>query len=114
MKKKVSQTVINNMMDRAIEINKSCPEECRDFTIMSSPMRKRTLLLRWTTINIDNIESPIQCYRYECFNMDGSSQNCSVNYADQQEANAFFQGLKTLYQQQFASDHKQKSNVQNK
>ena len=94
-------------MDRAIEINRSCPEECRDFKIMISDMRKETLLLRWTTINIDDIDKPLQCYRYECFNLDGTSQNCSVNYSNQNEANKFFWSLKKLYTQQFASDHKQ-------
>ena len=106
MRKKVSQRLINKMMDKAIEINKGCPEECRDFTIMTSNMRKGTLLLRWTTINIENIDNPVQCYHYECFNTDGTAQNCSVNYADQEEANEFFWSLKTLYEQQFASDHK--------
>ena len=105
---KVSQRVINKMMDRAIEINRQWKEECRDFTIMVSPLRSNTLLLRWTTINIENIDNPIQCYFYECFNTDGTPQNCSVNYTDQEEANEFFWSLEKRYEQQFASDHRQR------
>lgn len=104
--KKVPKTVIKTIMDKAIEINARCKEECRDFTIMVSPMRKNTLLLRWTTIDIEDIDRPKQCYRYECFHMDGSPQNCSVNYANQQEANDFFASLKKLHQQEFCIDHK--------
>lgn len=95
-------------MDRAIEINKSCKEECRDFVIMTSGMRKDTLILRWTTIDLDDIERPIQCYHYECFSQDGSSQNCSVHYSNQDEANKFFWSLKRLYSQPFAIDHRMK------
>lgn len=105
MEKQLEQSVINRMMDNAIQINKQCRQQCRDFSIMVSPMRKNTLLLRWTTINIDTIDNPVQCYHYECFNPDGTSQNCSVNYSNQQEANEFFWSLKTLYKQEFAKDH---------
>ncbi len=105
MIKQLEQSVINRMMNKGIQINKQCPQVCRDFSIMVSPMRKNTLLLRWTTINIDNIDNPVQCYHYECFNPDGTSQNCSVNYSNQQEANEFFWSLKTLYKQEFANDH---------
>ncbi len=93
-------------MDRAIEISKGCQDACRDFRIMTSPMRKEVLILRYTTINIDNIDNPIQCYRYECFELDGTPQLCSVNYSDQQEANDFFVSLKTHYKQGFCNSHK--------
>lgn len=106
MKRKLNKKVTDSMMDRAIEINKNCPEQCCDFRIMTSPMRKKTLILRWTTINIEDIDRPVQCYFYECFNPDGSSQNCSVNYTDQQEANQFFESLTTHYKQTFAIDHR--------
>lgn len=106
MQKQLDHKVIVRMMDRAIEINRQCPEECRDFKIMVSPMRENTLVLRWTTINIDNIDKPVQCFHYECFDMDGYSRNCSVDFADQDEANDFFWSLQTLHRQQFANDHK--------
>ena len=53
MQRKPGQKVINKIMDRAIEINRGCPKQCRDFSIMTSPMRKGTLLLQWTTINVE-------------------------------------------------------------
>jgi hypothetical protein len=99
-------TTINRLMDRAIEINGSCPLHCRDFRIMVSPMREDALILRWTTIDLSDVERPLQCFHYECFNVDGTPQNCSVYYENQQEANAFFFSLKTLYRQDFANDHK--------
>jgi len=102
----MDQKVINRIMDRGITISKECQDTCRDFRIMTSPMRKDTLILRWTTINIDNPDHPIQCYRYECFESDGTPQFCSVNYANQQEANAFFWSLKTHYKQGFCNSHK--------
>ena len=108
MQKQLNKSVIEKIMDRAIKINRLCPEECRDFKIMVSPMRENTLILRWTTINIENIDKPVQCYGYECFHLDGTSQNCSVNYTSQEEANEFFWSLETLYKQEFAIDHKLK------
>ncbi|TGV03591.1 hypothetical protein [Flavivirga rizhaonensis] len=107
MKKKVLKSnVIQNIMDRAIEINRGCQENCRDFQIMVSPMRENTLILRWTTIDISNIDKPLQYYRYECFKIDGTPQLCSIHYSNQEEANAFFWSLESLYNQQFAIDHK--------
>ena len=110
MKKQLEKQVIQRIMDRAIEHNKTCPLECRDFRIMISPKRENTLILRWTTINIDDMDRPEQCYQYECFNTDGSPQHCSVNYSDQQEANTFFFSLETLYRQDYAYDHIIKDN----
>lgn len=106
-KKEVSQFVINRIMDRAIEINKQSKKHCRDFEIMISSERKEVLILRWLTIDISNIDNPVQCYHYECFELDGSPQLCSVYYSNQAEANAFFWSLKPLYKQQYAIDHKQ-------
>lgn len=112
MKKKTTKTainikqhIINAIMNRAIEINKECAEHCRDFRIMESPMHKDTRILRWTTIDISNVDRPIQCYRYECFDIDGTRQNCSIHYSDQEEANKFFMSLTTLYKQEFSIDH---------
>lgn len=105
MQKQPDRVVIQRMMDRATRINRACGQQCRDFKIMVSEMRENTLILRWTTINIDDIDKPIQCYNYECFNLDGTSQNCGVNYSDQEQANEFFWSLKTLYKQEFAIDH---------
>ena len=105
-KKALKQSVIQKIMDRAIEINKSCKERCRDFQIMTSPKHKNTLILRWTTINVSNIDNVVQCYRYECFKTDGTPQLCSIYYANQEQANAFFCSLETLHQQQCAIDHK--------
>ncbi len=102
---KLTKKTLHALMDRAVVIAADCPEACRDFRIMTSGLRKQTLLLRWTTINLDNIDNPVQCYRYECFHLDGTPQHCSVNYADQEAANAFFRSLKTLHRQPFAGDH---------
>ena len=106
MKKKLKQSVIDTIMNRAVEINKACKEQCRDFEIMLSRKRENSLILRWTSIDISNEDNPVQQYRYECFQTDGTSQMCSVHYADQDEANEFIWSLEPLYHQQFAIDHK--------
>jgi hypothetical protein len=106
MKKLLKQSVIIAIMDRAVEINKACKEQCRDFEIMLSRKRENSLILRWTSIDISNEDNPVQQYRYECFQTDGTSQMCSVHYADQEEANEFIWSLEPLYHQQFAIDHK--------
>jgi hypothetical protein len=106
MEKDLETKIIDSIMDRALEIHNTCPDQCRDFRIMSSPLRKDTLILRWTAINLDNIDKPRQCFHYECFYPDGTPQRCSINYDSAEEANSFFWSLKTLYRQDFASDHK--------
>jgi len=106
MKNELESQVIERMMDRAIQINRETGDECRDCRVMTSPLREETLVLRWTTINITDIEKPVQCFHYECFNLDGYTQNCSVNLSTQDEANEFFWSLETLYKQEFANDHK--------
>lgn len=103
---KLEPQVVQRIMDRAIEINKGCAEKCRDFQVMLSQKRENTLILRWTTIDISDIERPVQCYRYECFEMDGTPHLCSIHYANQEEANDFFWSLEPLYQQEYAIDHK--------
>lgn len=95
-------------MDRAIEINRACPDACRNFHIMESSMRPDALLLRWTAINLDDLDNPVQCFRYECFDRDGTPQLCSVNYADQSEAVEFYWSLNSLYHQTFCTDHTRK------
>lgn len=105
-KKTLKQSVIHTIMDRAIDINKECKERCRDFQIMISSKRENILILRWTTIDISNVDNPVQCYRYECFKTDGTSQLCSIHYSNQEEANEFIWSLKPLYNQQYAIDHK--------
>ncbi|WP_299243082.1 hypothetical protein [uncultured Aquimarina sp.] len=101
-----SREVIASIMDRAMLIDKDCKEYCRDFRIMVSETHPNTLILRWRTIDIEDIDRPIQCYRYECFEMDGTPQHCSIHYTDQEEANKFFSGLETLHLQECAIDHK--------
>ena len=110
--RKIDEQIIEKIMDKAIDIDKSSKEKCRDFRIMEADDRKEVLLLRWTTIDISNIDNPIQCYHYQCFELDGTPQNCSVYYNNQEEANAFFFSLKTLYQQLFSIDHKNLKDVQ--
>ncbi|QKX04174.1 hypothetical protein HN014_04375 [Aquimarina sp. TRL1] len=108
MKKKpqaIKQHIINEIMGRAIMINKQCKEHCRDFRIMVSGTQPDTLILRWIEIDISNVDRPLQCYRYQCFDMDGTPQNCSIHYSDQEEANEFFMSLTTLYKQEFSIDH---------
>ena len=98
-------------MDQAATIDRACGESCRDFTLLTSPQKKDTLVLRWTAIDISDLDRPKQCYHYACFNPDGSPQNCGVNYDTATGANAFFMSLTPLYTQLFANDHKQKHHV---
>ena len=101
----IDTEVIDAIMNRAIEINNSCKQACRDFRIMTSTMRADTLILRWRTIDISNEDNPVQYYRYECFKMDGTPEFCSIHYTNQEEANDFITSLQTLYTQKFAIDH---------
>ncbi len=105
MKEGIDKRTVFKIMDRGAVIQQACKEECRDFRVMESPMRPCELILRWTTIDISDIERPKQCYCYECFDEQGEPQDCSVHYADNNEANEFFWTLRTLYQQDFAKDH---------
>jgi hypothetical protein len=104
----LEKKIVEKIMNRAIEINDSCKEHCREFKIMKSKKHKNTLILRWLTIDVSAIERLFQCYRYECFDADGTPQYCSIHYANQEEANEFFKGLKPLYIQEYAIDHKSK------
>lgn len=103
---RLQKKVIEKIMDRAIEINTDCKEQCRDFKIMTSTQHKRTLILRWLSIDMSNTDALFQCYRYECFDRDGTPQYCSIHYANQEEANEFFKELVPLYAQEYAVDHK--------
>ena len=103
---KLSKKIIHRLMDVAIHINTSFDEACRDFKIMQSPLHPDTLLLRWLTIDISDVDRPVQKYYYECFELDGTPRNCSIYYSNQEEANAFFESLISLYEQQYAIDHK--------
>lgn len=109
--RKIDQQIIEKIMDKAIEIDKLSEKQCRDFRIMESDDRKEVLLLRWTTIDISNIDNPIQSYHYQCFELDGTPQHCSIYYSNQEEANSFFFSLRTLYQQLFSIDHKNLNDV---
>ena len=111
MGKQLNKAIIHKIMDRAIEINQLCKDQCRDFRIMESPDRPNVWILRWLTIDIGNIDNPIQCYHYECFEYDGTPQNCSIYYHNQEEANHFFFNLKTVHKQLFSIDHKIKQYV---
>lgn len=104
-KTKIDSEVIQRIMLRAMEINKSCKELCRDFTIMESSKHEEILILRWRTIDISNEDNPIQYFRYECFKLDGTPQYCSIFYSNVEQANDFFQSLVPLHKQQFAIDH---------
>lgn len=105
MKKELKQGLIHKIMNRALEINKECLENCRDFQIMISSMRSNVLILRYTTIDVSNIDNPVQCYKFECFELDGTPQLCSIHYTNQEEANEFIWSLEPLYHQQYAIDH---------
>lgn len=91
------------MMARARHIDSNCPAHCRDFTIMRSSAHPDTLILRWKTIAIDNPDRPVQCYRYECFDLDGTPMGCSIHYSNQEEANVFFEGLTELHTQEYST-----------
>jgi len=104
----LEKKIIERIMNRAIEINDNCKEQCREFKIMRSKRHKNTLILRWLTIELSNVERLLQCYRYECFDLDGTPQYCSIHYSNQEEANEFFKGLAPLYAQEYAVDHKSK------
>ncbi|WP_281989743.1 hypothetical protein [Aquimarina aggregata] len=104
----LDKKIINRIMNRAIEINDSCKEHCREFRIMKSKKHKNTFILRWLTIDASDVGRLFQCYRYECFDVDGTPQYCSIHYSNQEEANEFFKGLEPLYAQEYAVDHKSK------
>ncbi len=104
----LEKKIVERIMNRAIEINDSCKEHCREFKIMKSTKHKNTLILRWLTIDVSDVERLFQCYRYECFDLDGKPQYCSIHYSNQEEANDFFNGLEPLYAQEYAVDHKSK------
>ncbi len=99
---KISKQSIEKLWDQAVIIDKSCKESCFEFQIMTSKFHKDTLILRWIEVDISDVERPIQYYRYRCFNIDGSAQNCSIHYTNTQEANAFFKSLLPHYKQEFA------------
>ncbi|MGB3463949.1 MAG: hypothetical protein WBA74_01710 [Cyclobacteriaceae bacterium] len=99
------EKVYKKILDHAPAIDTESLNLCRDFAIVRSKLRPSTLMLRWTSINIEDIDRPSQTYYYRCFNLDGSSQDCSVNYANQQEANEFFQSVEIVLKQRFAKDH---------
>jgi len=103
MKKKLEPSVLEKIMVHARRIDASESLHCRQFQIMISPLRPDTLILRWLTIEISNPDNPIQRYNNLCFYADGLSQDCSINYADQQEANEFFASLECLHQQTFST-----------
>ncbi|WP_333968585.1 hypothetical protein, partial [Aquimarina algiphila] len=87
-------------------ISKASKEECRAFKIMTSPLHKNTLILRWLSLDITDPDRTIQCYRYRCYYPDGNPQNCSIHYSNQEEANHFFSGLKEWHHQHYCIDHK--------
>ena len=89
----IPQDSIEKLMDEAVLIQKDCTESCFDFQIMTSRFHKNTLILRWVEVDISDVERPIQCYRYRCFHLDGTSQNCSIHYTNVEQANAFFKSL---------------------
>lgn len=102
----LKQSVIHDIMDRAVLINKENKLHCRDFQIMISTKIPHILILRWTTIDCTDQDIPVQCYRYECFTKEGVPQLCSIYYTNQNEANEFFWSLESLYHQNYAIDHK--------
>mgnify|MGYP006981762142 FL=1 len=93
----IPQDSIEKLMSEATLIQKDYTESCFDFQIMTSRFHKNTLILRWIEVDISDVERPIQCYRYRCFNLDGTSQNCSIHYTNREEANAFFKSLEAHY-----------------
>lgn len=93
----IPQDSIEKLKNEAVFIQKDCTESCFDFQIMTSRFHKNTLILRWVEVDISDVERPIQSYRYRCFHLDGSPQNCSIHYNNQEEANAFFKSLETHY-----------------
>lgn len=102
----IDKAIIHKLMNEAITIDKQCKETCVDFEIMTSKYFKDTLILRWVEIDISDVDRPIQIYRYRCFELDGSPENCSIYYSNIEEANTFFKSLKSYYTQQFAIDHR--------
>ena len=105
MEGKLNDDVMQKVMDRAMLIDEDCPELCRNFKIMESALWPGSLILRWTTINLEDEDRPVQCFRYECFDEEGESRYCSIYYVNTQEANEFFASLKPLHTQVFSGDH---------
>lgn len=104
--KPLDPQVIQKLMAYALTIDTQNEEHCRDFSIFQSDEFPDSLILRWTCIDISDIDRPLQIYRYECFTLDGMPLHCSIHYSDQAQANHFFEGLKLRYTQEFANDHK--------
>ncbi len=102
--KEIPQEVLEKLLHHGLTIARETQAYCRNFSILRSPLHKDTLILRWTTIDLEDVDRPLQCYQYHCFYPDGTSQGCSIHYDNQSQANAFFLGLELLYSQQCATD----------
>ncbi len=100
--RQIRKNVIKQIMDYAGKRDRNAPEHCRDFSIMISDKYKKTLILRWLTIDISDPDRPLQQYRYECFDLKGNPKGCSIHYSNQEEANTFFEGLTRLYKQEYS------------
>ena len=88
-----NQETLARIKQRAGAISKISPHECRDYSLHRSPLHPGSLILRWLSIDIGDIDHPRQCYEYECFEEDGQPLHCSVFYDSPAEAEAFFQSL---------------------
>ena len=99
----LTEAVIEKIMNRATEISGYVQQECFDFCIMTSHLKPGVLILRWTSVDLSNPDFPCQTFHYECFEEDGTPQNCSIYFdqSRQQEANEFFFSLVKLHSQDF-------------
>ena len=102
---KLTHKVIEKIMSRAGEISGYITKECFDFCIMTSTLKPDTLILRWTSVDLSNPDYPSQTFHYECFELDGTPQNCSIHFdqSEQEAANEFFFSLVKLHTQEFCS-----------
>ena len=94
--KTISLEVKARIAERARQIIQHSAEECRDFSLHRSLLHPKTLILRWLSIDLYDIDHPHQCYLYECFDEQGSPLNCSIHYATITEAERFYNSLEDL------------------
>ena len=94
--KKVTVHARTRITARAKAIIQYCGDTCADFQIMESPLHANTLILRWLSIDISDIDRPSQCYQYECFEPDGTPMHCSIFYDTPAEEEAFYLSLQFI------------------
>ena len=85
------------IVNRAKEIVKSCPLQCREFAIKRSVFYPDRLFLQWTRIDTCNLDRITSHYEWECFTLSGERLDEQLTHASQELANEFFVSLEALH-----------------